>query len=83
MQILEAIASNALKKFGSYVDPMTNKHILLLDNRKVFSTDRAHVKAAANRMGVPFPKCKPVMDLSPARRPRRQIEEPQTRMKIF
>ena len=30
LQILEAIASNALKKIGSYVDPMTNKHLLLL-----------------------------------------------------
>ena len=74
--VLEAIAANALKRFGTYPDPSTNKPLLLLDNRKVFTTDKARVRAAANRGGVPMPVCSTILETSPAGKVRRYIEDP-------
>ena len=74
--VLEAIAANALKRFGTYPDPSTNKPLLLLDNRKVFTTDKARVRAAANRGGVPMPVCSTILETSPAGKVRRHIQDP-------
>ena len=71
--ILEVIAANALKRFGTYVDPTSNKRLLLLDNKKVFTTDKARVKAAANRTGVTMPSTSQFVQFSPAGRIRRHI----------
>ena len=76
LQTIEAIASNALKRFGMYTDPVSKRPLLLLDNRIVFTTDKARVKAAAHRLGVAYPKCKAVLEISPTGRVRRHIEEP-------
>jgi len=74
--LIEAIASNALKKFGTYSDPETNKPLLLLDNRRFFTTDKARVKAAANRNGVPMPACSKILETTPSGRIRRHIDDP-------
>ena len=74
--ILEAVASNALKRFGTYSDPQTKKRLLLLDNRKVFTTDKARVKAAANRAGIPMPSTQLSAEFAPSGRIRRHIQDP-------
>ena len=73
--VIEAIASNALKRFGTYADPATKKPLLLLDNRKVFTTDKTRVKAAANRNGVLMPSSSGSLEMSPAGRIRRHIDD--------
>ena len=48
---LQAIASNALKKFATYFDTISNQQVLLLENRKVFTISEFRIKIAANRDG--------------------------------
>jgi len=64
-----------LKKFGTYTDAETKRPLLLLDNRKVFTTDKTRVKAAANRNGVPMPSCSRAPETAPSGRIRRHIED--------
>ena len=73
--VIEAIAANALKKFGTYTEAETKRPLLLLDNRKVFTTDKTRVKAAANRNGVPMPSCSRAPETAPSGRIRRHIED--------
>ena len=81
--ILEAIAANALKKIAIYSDPAVKRPFLLLDNRKVFTSDKTKVKTAANRSGNSMARAmlqstkKADVQLSPAGKPRRQIQEVQ------
>ena len=78
---LEAIASNALKKFAMYWEPDLKKFILLLDNRKVFTSDKAKVKTSANKSGSRSAKALLAStptnpsDTTPSGRPRRRIED--------
>ena len=78
---LEAIASNALKKFAMYWEPDLKKFILLLDNRKVFTSDKAKVKTSANKSGSRLAKSLLANTLTnplgttPSGRLRRRIEE--------
>ena len=64
-----------MKKFGTYTDAETKRPLLLLDNRKVFTTDKTRVKAAANRNGVPMPSCSRAPETAPSGRIRRHIED--------
>jgi hypothetical protein len=64
-----------LKRFGTYADPATKKPLLLLDYRKVFTTDKTRVKAAANRNGVLMPSSSGSLEMSPAGRIRRHIDD--------
>ena len=81
--ILEAIAANALKKFAVYSDATAKKLFLLLDNRKVFTSDKTKVKTAANRAGNTVARAllqstrKTDLLLTPAGKPRRQIQDAQ------
>ena len=80
---LQAIASNALKKFATYFDTASNQQVLLLDNRKVFTIDKSRVKIAANRAGntiarsLLLPISEKANEKTPAGKPRRTIEETQ------
>ena len=79
--ILEAIAANALKKIAIYSDPVVKKPFLLLDNRKVFTSDKTKVKTAANRAGNSMARAmlqstkKTDVQSSPAGKPGKQIQE--------
>ena len=77
----DTIASNALKKFAMYWEPDLKKFILLLDNRKVFTSDKAKVKTSANKSGSRLAKSLLANTLTnplgttPSGRLRRRIEE--------
>ena len=78
---LEAIAGNALKKFAIYWEPELKKFVLLLDNRKVFTSDKSRVKTAANRSGNTLARsllastATNSLGFTPSGRPRKQIED--------
>ena len=74
---MEAIAANALKRFGTYLDPALKKRLLLLDNRKVFTTVKVKVKAelAANRSGVLLPLASLSVQFSPTGHIRKYIQD--------
>ena len=48
--VLENLAANIHKEFASYFNPDDNLQLLLLDNKKVYSTDKVKIKQVESKL---------------------------------